>query len=174
MALSLLRSVSAAALLCNATIALAEDLRVPAFTAYMLPDADSARVSEQRGVTRWTDPKQTVNWYGKFSQTGSLSASVELQLPVDAVSKLKLTINGKSREASVTGKGKEAAVVAEFGEFNIDEARHYQITKRSRQAVRRFADPAAQRGGCEGCSFQSERASQCGFRSFDVPSPQRE
>lgn len=44
----------------------AEELRVPAFTAYALPDANGARISERDGVTRWTDPALTVNWYGEF------------------------------------------------------------------------------------------------------------
>lgn len=135
MAFSALRSVFTAVSLCLAASALADDLRVPAFTAYMLPDADSARISEQRGVTRWTDPKQSVNWYGKFAQSGSLTASVDLRLPVDAVSKLKLTIDGQSRSATITGKGKDAAVQAAFGEFNILEPGHHRISLESLNAA---------------------------------------
>ncbi len=112
-------------------IATADDLRVPAFTAYMLPDAGSARISEQRGVTRWNDPKQSVNWYGKFSQAGSLTASVELRLPAEAVSKLKLTIDGQSLDATVTGEGKDTVVVAKFGEFKIAAPGHHRISLES-------------------------------------------
>ena len=127
MAFPVLRYSFVALLVCLASTALAEDLRVPAFTAYTLPNADSARISEQRGVTRWTDPKQSVNWYGKFSQVGALTASVELRLSADATSKLRLTIDGQSRESTVVGKGKDITVMAEFGEFKITDARHHRI-----------------------------------------------
>ena len=106
----------------------AEELRVPAFTAYMLPDVDSARISEQRGVTRWTDPKQSVNWYGKFTRGGELNATLELRLPADATSHLKLTIGDQSRESKVVGKGKEELVKADFGSFNIPSEGHHRIT----------------------------------------------
>lgn len=113
------------------TIASADDLQIPAFTAYMLPDSGSARISEQRGVTRWNDPKQSVNWYGKFSQSGSLTASFELRLPADSVSKLKLNIDGQSLHAIGTGEGDDAVVVAKFGEFKIAEPGHYRISLES-------------------------------------------
>jgi hypothetical protein len=135
------RSAFTAVILCLTAPAFAEDLRVPAFTAYMLPDADSARIAEQRGVTRWTDPKQSVNWYGKFAHSGSLTASVELRLPVDAVSKLKLTIDGQSRLATIAGKGKDAAVIAEFGEYSINDAGHHRISLESlNEAEKPFGD----------------------------------
>lgn len=40
----------------------AAELKVPAFTAYTLPDANAARISERGGVRNWTDPAQSVNW----------------------------------------------------------------------------------------------------------------
>ena len=81
-----------------------EELRVPAFTAYMLPDPDSVRISEARGVTRWADAAQSVNWYGRFTETGELTAKVELQLSQGATSRLRLTIGGKTQEVNVTGR----------------------------------------------------------------------
>lgn len=115
----------------SATLKGADELRVPAFTAYMLPDADSARTSEKRGLTQWKDPKQSVNWYGKFAQAGDLQAAVELRLPTDSESRLKLTINGQSREVTVTGKGNEEAVKADFGAYSIPAAGHHRIALES-------------------------------------------
>ena len=116
------------AILCIATSSsVADELRVPAFTAYMLPDADSARMSEQRGLTRWSDAKQSVNWYGKFANAGELHASVELRLPLESTSRLKLTIGDKSQEVSVSGEGKEKSVKADFGTFSIPGAGHHRI-----------------------------------------------
>ncbi len=81
---------------------LGEDLRIPAFTAYMLPDADSARISEERGVIRWKGNQQSVNWYGKFTETGTLFASLELRLPKDKQSKLRLSIDGQGADRGST------------------------------------------------------------------------
>ncbi|RLT05099.1 MAG: hypothetical protein DWI22_14890, partial [Planctomycetota bacterium] len=51
----------------------AAELRIPAFTAYMQPDPESADISESHGVTNWTDATQSVNWYGKFKAIGELT-----------------------------------------------------------------------------------------------------
>ena len=129
------RSLLSACFVGFATFAGAQEIRVPAFTAYMLPEAESARISEQRGVTRWTDPEQSVNWYGKFSQLGNLIVSVELHLPANAASHLKLTIDGQSREARVTGNGQDQVIQAGFGEFTIDKAGHHRIALESMNAA---------------------------------------
>lgn len=141
MAISVFRFVAFTCSVSFAALVVADDVHVPAFTAYTLPDPESARFSEQRGVTRWVDPTQSVNWYGKFSQTGSLAARVELRLPGDATSKLKLTIDGLSRDATVAGNGKDAVVTAEFGEFTIKQPGHHRIALESlNQAGEPFGD----------------------------------
>jgi len=117
-----------ACLALNSDFSAAEEIRVPAFTAYMLPDVDSARTSEQRGVTRWTDPKQSVNWYGKFACGGELAVIVEMRLQTDATSRLKLTIGEQSCEATVAGKGKDGLVQADFGLFKIAGEGHQRFT----------------------------------------------
>ena len=94
------------------------EVRVPAFTAYTLPDAEGARIS-RRGVTRWIDPALSVNWYGQFQRTGEVSAQVFLRLPQDVESRLKLTVSDHSREATVLGAGDDVAVTADFGVFHI-------------------------------------------------------
>lgn len=104
----------------TATAAAAE-LRVPAYTAYLEPNADGARVSQRGGVTRWTDPDLKVVWFGEFKQTGEVTARLMLRLPADAESKLKLTVAGQSRETSVIGAGSDAPVTADFGAFTIQQ-----------------------------------------------------
>ena len=44
-------------------------LRVPAFTAYVTPDPDGARVSRE-GVTKWNDPAQKILWGGEVHNAG--------------------------------------------------------------------------------------------------------
>ena len=102
----------------------AAELRIPAFTAYMLPDPESARNSESHGVTKWTDATQSVNWYGKFSWTGELTVKIQLRLPEGSTSKLRLTVDGTSQETTVTGAGSEKVVTADFGTFTIAAAGH--------------------------------------------------
>lgn len=107
--------------------AVADELRVPAFTAYALPDADKIRFTEQDGVTRWNDNVQSVNWYGLFRQTGEVKVAVELTLPESTESKLRLRVGEQTREVSVSGKGRDAVVVADFGSFSIPAAGYHQF-----------------------------------------------
>ena len=117
-----------------ASSAVAAELRVPAFTAYTLPDADGTDISEHSGVTQWADPALSVNWYGAFKQTGELTAKLTLRLPKDAESKLKLTVAGQSREVSVKGGGKDAPVTANFGIFSIAKAGYHRFALESLNA----------------------------------------
>src|SRR5438045_2624845 len=83
--------------------AAAEELRVPAFTAYLDPNPNGASVSEKSGVTGWHDPKLKVLWFGEIKTPGKLDCSLALCLPANAVSKLRLTVAGQSREAVAKG-----------------------------------------------------------------------
>jgi hypothetical protein len=111
----------------------AGELRVPAATAYTLPDADGARIS-RGGVTRWTNPALTVNWYGQFKQTGEITAKLVLRLPPDAESKLKLTVAGRSRAVAVKGAGEDTPVTAEFGAFDLLSAGYQRFALESLNA----------------------------------------
>ncbi len=97
----------------------ADEMRVPAFTAYMSPNPHSAHFSELNGITRWNDPTESVNWYGKFENSGSLTAKVELVIAKNSQSRLKLTIDGKSQEATAIRQEEEGTVVVDFGVFSI-------------------------------------------------------
>jgi hypothetical protein len=99
------------------SVALAE-LTSPAFTAYVEPKADGARVSERSGITRWTDPAQHVSWFGELQETGKVTCSVSLRLPAELRSKLRLTVGGKSQEVEITGN-ETNLITASFGSFHI-------------------------------------------------------
>ena len=96
----------------------ATELRVPAFTAYIDPNPDGARVSEKSGITGWADPAQKVLWYGEIRTPGKLDASVALRLPEKAVSKLRMTVAGQPHDAVATGAGKDLVTVR-FGTFDV-------------------------------------------------------
>ncbi|MCL4789146.1 MAG: DUF3472 domain-containing protein [Verrucomicrobia bacterium] len=108
----------------------AAELRVPAFTAYLEPNAEGARVSQRSGVTRWNDPGIKVVWFGEFKRAGELTARLVLKLPADAESKLRLTVDGQSRETSVSGDG-DSPVIADFGTFHLKETGYHRFTLES-------------------------------------------
>ncbi len=108
-----------------------DEIKVPAFTAYMLPDPSSARVSEEHGITHWNDPVQTINWYGRFKVAGEIQAKVLLRLEKGIESKLQLTIGNTSRQAIIVGAGRDTAAEADFGSFNISAAGHQKIELKS-------------------------------------------
>jgi hypothetical protein len=121
-------AVMMAALLLSLAASGAE-LRVPAFTAYLEPNADGARVSS-RGVTGWKEPNLKVCWFGELKTPGTLEAAVELRLASNAVSKLRLTVAGQSREASVEGAGTNV-ITASFGKFDLKEAGYQRFALES-------------------------------------------
>jgi hypothetical protein len=117
------------------------ELRVPAFTAYTLPGADAARISERSGVTRWTDPSVTVNWYGHFQETGAVTARLVLRLPADAESSLRLSVGGTSRDVVARGGGADQPVTVDFGRFSVPTAGYQRLVLESRNpAGRPFGD----------------------------------
>lgn len=109
-----------------ASLASAEGLRVPAFTAYLDPDVEGARVSERSGVSRWNDPNLRVLWFGQIVTAGKLDGSVALRLPAGATSTLRLTVAGQSAETTVTGDGRNL-ITAQFGSFDIREPGYQQF-----------------------------------------------
>lgn len=116
-------------LLWSALAAVGAPLEIPGFTAYTLPDPDGARISEARGVSHWNKPGQSVNWYGDFKKTGDITAKVALRLTEGATSKLRLTVDGASREAEV--KGGADGATADFGSFKIAKPGHHRIALES-------------------------------------------
>lgn len=111
-----------------ASLAQAE-VRVPAHTAYLDPVNGSASVSEKDGIKRWDDPAQSVLWFGDIKSTGKLECSVALKLAPESSSKLRLTVAGKSLEATVKGDATGAAV-AKFGAVEITKPGYqkFQLT----------------------------------------------
>ena len=100
----------------------------------MLPNPESARISEQKGVTRWNDTAQSVNWYGKFATTGKLNVKAELGLPEGTQSRFQLTVDEESHEATVTGLGIDKPVYANFGSFKIKTPGHKRLQLESLNA----------------------------------------
>jgi hypothetical protein len=108
-------------------------LRVPAFTAYLEPDPDGARVSQRSGISGWTDPALKVLWFGDIKTPGKLDCALELRLPAGAESKLRLGVAGTFREAAAKGMGDDLVKVG-FGSFDVAAAGYQRFTLESLNA----------------------------------------
>jgi hypothetical protein len=95
------------------------ELRVPAFTAYLLPDPDAARISQNRPITPFGAKGASIAWWGQLTARGALNAAVALQLPKGERAALRLTVGAQSREVTVVGEGAESR--ATFGAFNTSD-----------------------------------------------------
>lgn len=110
--------------------ATAQELQVPAYTAYIMPDPEGARVREPDGVSDWNDPRQSVNWFGLFRHPGALKVRVEIQLSEASVSGYRLTIGDQHREvipSDTTG----TVGLLDFGAFEIAKAGYHRISLQS-------------------------------------------
>lgn len=115
------------------TVAAQAELRVPAFTAYLDPETRGASVSEKSGITKWTNPRLKVLWFGEIKTPGKLDCALALRLPANATSKLRLTVDGQTHEAEA--KGGADAVVVQFGSFAIKQAGYQRFTLESLNAA---------------------------------------
>ena len=123
-----LRIVALAVLIALAFVAtgLAAPLVIPAHTAYIEPNPSAARVAPGRGVRGWRGRDAHVNWFGNIRSTGALKAAVRVRLAGGRSSKLRLTLDDVSREATARG-GDGGIVNVDFGEWEVE-----------RQGYRRF------------------------------------
>ncbi len=76
------------------TVAARAGLQVPAFTAYVEPDAGNAAISDGRGIVSWNNPAQNTLWFGGIKTPSKLDCTIALRLPAGA--KTKCPITGKA------------------------------------------------------------------------------
>jgi hypothetical protein len=100
----------------------AQEIKVPAFTAYLNPNSGAAQVGPEE-ITGWSSSDSVV--WGGMLNAGELKAKVILKLPPGAMSRLKLTIDGQSNEVDVTGAVGPA--VAEFASFKTTAEGYQRI-----------------------------------------------
>jgi hypothetical protein len=127
-------SVLRSSVLCAICACAQAELRVPAFTAYIEPDPEGARVSARSGVSNWTDPSLKVIWFGDFKTTGNLDCSLLLRLPAGEETKLRLSVGGISRDGTAKGSG-DSPVRLDFGSFEVPVAGYQRFTLESLNAA---------------------------------------
>ena len=93
------------------------ELRVPAYTAYLAPDPNAARMSATRPIVPFARAGSSIVWYGRFPATGQLTASVTMQLAVGDSLRVRLIVGKQRRDAIAVGGASEVQVV--FGAYTI-------------------------------------------------------
>lgn len=93
------------------------ELRVPAFTAYVMPDADAVRISAARPVVPFVRAGTRLVWYGRFPVRGSVDAAVAVRLPAGEAVRLRLVVDRTPRDVATSGDADERRVA--FGRFDV-------------------------------------------------------
>ena len=110
----LLLATTLTAIISLAAIVSAQEIKVPAFTAYLEPNVNAARVGRE-GITGWGTDDHIL--WGGIMGVGQVKAAVLVNLPPGETAKLKLNIAGREKEAGVSGAN--APAVVDFGEFDV-------------------------------------------------------
>ncbi|NIG52412.1 DUF3472 domain-containing protein [Chitinophaga sp. Cy-1792] len=72
---------------------------LPGFTAYADPAEENVQINQRNGVSKWTDDKNTVNFYFHVATPGNLKVAITAK--ADAASKVAVKINGTEKIISI-------------------------------------------------------------------------
>lgn len=72
---------------------------LPGFTAYAVPEEKGVGISASRGVVRWTDSSNAVNFYFHAASTGTLKVAMEAKS--DAPARIMVKINGVEKVVGI-------------------------------------------------------------------------
>ncbi|MEO0066407.1 MAG: hypothetical protein RI983_1733, partial [Bacteroidota bacterium] len=74
----------------------AQSVKIPAYTGYAVPTEKDEQTlfSESKGLTSWTDTRQSIHWFFKARQTGELELSFHTKA-INGGSDLIVAIAGK-------------------------------------------------------------------------------
>jgi len=92
-------------------------LIIPAYTAYVHPNEQTARVDERKGIVNWKDENEDIRFYFYINTPGSLSVSLNLK---SAGCKLCIKIDGSFYQVNVNGS--TAPQLVEVCKTNIAKA----------------------------------------------------
>lgn len=67
-----------------------QELVVPAFTAYGIPDRERFQV-DATGIHHWTNPREVIEWHG-YLNVGTLQPTLNVRLPAGQTVQLRLSI----------------------------------------------------------------------------------
>lgn len=109
----------------SAFVHIAPSLRIPASTAYCVPDAEALDIEPGDPVAGWSSPHERLVWHGHFAAPGRLDAAIEIALPSGEQVALRLRMAGQSRTANLQGAAGQQS--ASFGSLQIPAPGDYAI-----------------------------------------------
>ncbi|MEP6779625.1 MAG: DUF3472 domain-containing protein [Gemmatimonadaceae bacterium] len=95
------------------------ELRIPAYTAYLTPDADAARVSPNRPINPFVKSGASIAWFGQFKQKGNVDVAVAIKLATGDTVGLRMTVGKQHHDVIVVGSNTESR--APLGSFAITD-----------------------------------------------------
>ena len=144
------------------------ELRIPGCTAYGAPDFDAIRLHKERGVVGWSNPQQSVWWFGEIKTPGKLEVAVAVTLPSNGRAKFTLTVAGKSAAVAVTGTGE---VLAKFGTFDIAAAGRQKFTLESEHPAGEIKSLILDGPAAEGAHFNTDPRRNAASVHLSYPVP---
>ena len=102
-------------------------ISAPAATAYIEPNPDGAEISEEAGsITKWSDRKQRIVWYGRFARTGAVDVALRLKMTGSKSVSLKLSLENQSSLETVVKTGEGSQSIS-FGQFLISKPGYHRF-----------------------------------------------
>lgn len=105
----------------------AQSVKIPAFTGYAVPaETDEQYLfSEKKGLSNWTDSRQTIHWFFKVQQTGELELSFHTKA-INTGSDIIVAVAGKKFPLKLVSSA--ASKKIKIGKVAITDTGFYQIT----------------------------------------------
>lgn len=105
----------------------AQSVKIPAFTGYAVPaETDEQYLfSEKKGLSNWTDSRQTIHWFFKVQQTGELELSFHTKA-INKGSDIIVAVAGKKFPLKLVSSA--AFKKIKIGKVAITDTGFYQIT----------------------------------------------
>ena len=105
----------------------AQSVKIPAFTGYAVPaeKEEQTLFSESKGLTGWTDTRQSIHWFFKVRQTGELELSFHTKA-INGGSDLIVAIAGKKFPVKLVSGAAPKKI--RIGKVAITDTGFYQLT----------------------------------------------
>jgi hypothetical protein len=112
----------------SATLAVADPIKVPAFTGYGDPSPGLKLDKKEGSVLRWGKGGQSLLWFGNFKTTGELTAALQVRLENGHANNIALTLwpvdaPTKQQKQAIT----VTAARLEFPAFKIETPGYYSL-----------------------------------------------
>ncbi len=103
---------------------------LPSYTAYSTPDPERPRINE-RGIGRWTNPSDTIEWFGTVTRPGTLTIVLNVELPEGEA--IQYSIGVGNEHLSKRTVGGTGITRVEFPQINVPKSGPLRIILAAKQ-----------------------------------------